>query len=532
MKNKITNRKAKITLSSSTFKKLFGIPTIIWTVLSLLALIPDESGSITVTWQEVIYADIVLILMWFTISFIISTIIIKLKSNNKKIKNENTLEQPKKDNNQKEAINTEIIESKKASNNKCLYTCESIIDSYEYKKMAKYFPKRMYWPLVINGSFINLLLSAIFAIIEKSFVDTLALFVIVEIFLLIIYKIKLEHFAEKVFNNREKKELVEKKFETEFYEDYFIRKDSSISLTIQYNEIERCVENDTNFYLEYPKNNMILIFQKNRCSLELVNFIRNKFKDTENHLGEEIKFKTLENYKHPNLIRNGMILLFILTITSLWGALYSVAIINSINPQHGFNFSKNLWVFWCWLPIPILSIILGFKFKKDGFKCTKNIVGGFIIGFLLLIYGSFSTIPTFEADYQKINNYKNIIDAALPKNGELEIQNWDTYFDTDKTEYSIINAYYDKEDITNLTKSIEENPNWIKSNNIKSELKIFIPSQLQSTDENSYYSIYNLTTKEYNTLPQDSGNYEIYTMKFNKSTKTLEIHTFKYSYTH
>ena len=224
-----------------------------------------------------------------------------------------------------------------------------------------------------------------------------------------------------------------------------------------------------------------------------------------------------------------MIILFIITICSLWGALWSITLVNKINPQHGFNFTKNTWVFWCFLPIPILSIILGFKYNKSGLKCTKNIVGGFIIGFLLLIYGSFSLFPTFEEEYSKINSYKSIIDASLPNNGELEIQEWGTYFDEDKTNYTIINAYYDKEDVTNLVNSIENNNNWILSKEIKSELKILIPSELRS-DNDAYYSIYNKTTEQYNTLPETTGNYEIYAMKYDESDKHLEIHTFNYFY--
>ena len=65
------------------------------------------------------------------------------------------------------------------------------------------------------------------------------------------------------------------------------------------------------------------------------------------------------------------------------------------------------------------------------------------------MYGSFSLIPSFSKDYSKINDYKEYIDASIPNNGELEIQNWKTYFDDDKTEYVIINAYYDKEDVSN-----------------------------------------------------------------------------------
>ena len=156
--------------------------------------------------------------------------------------------------------------------------------------------------------------------------------------------------AEKVHNARLQRGEIEASSEIEFYEDYFIRKGKNVSITANYSEITRCIENDTNFYLEYPNQNMVINLQKNRCDLELINFIRTTFK-IENHI----------------------------------------------------------WVFWCWLPIPVLSIILGFKYKNAGFKCTKNIVGGFIIGFLMLIYGSFCLMPTFEQDYNKMMHIKIIL---------------------------------------------------------------------------------------------------------------------------
>lgn len=177
-------------------------------------------------------------------------------------------------------------------------------------------------------------------------------------------------------------------------------------------------------------------------------------------------------------------------------------------------------MFWCWLPIPILSVVLGFKYKKAGFKCTKNIVGGFIIGFLLLIYGSFWLMPTFEEDYSILNKYKTFIDAELPSNGEIEIQDWGSYFDDDKTNYKIVNVYYDKENVENLVKSIKNSENWILNKEIKSELKIFIPSTLRF-DNDAYYSIYNATTKEYNSLPENPDNYEIYAMKYDILNKQL-----------
>ena len=188
-----------------------------------------------------------------------------------------------------------------------------------------------------------------------------------------------------------------------------------------------------------------------------------------------------------------MTFLFILTIGSLWGALWSYSLIDELNPQHAFNFLKNTWIFWCWLPIPIASIVLGFKYKNKGINCTKN------------------------------------IDANIPNNGELEIHNWGTYLDDDKKEYSIINVYYDKEDVSDLVSSIENSENWILSTKIKSELKILLPSQYRAK-EDLYYSVYNKTTNEYNTIPNESGVYEVYAMRYDKTKKELTIHKYKLMY--
>lgn len=527
---------------SSFFLKLFLIPSVCWTLLEIWVKdMPNDDGSIT-TWPELLQETFIVVAVWLLISFIIALVVNEVKKSKPKtkivkevqyitkpddkitVKPEEMREEIKKE--LKEEMKKEI---KKKKNEKCLFSCESVVDGYEYKKMAKYFPKRMYWVFVIRGTIFNVIISALIALTTQSWITTLIFLVAYEIYLLIYYKVRLEHMAEKVHNARLKRGEIEVNFETEFYEDYFIRKGEKTSVTIDYSEITRCVENDTNFYLEYANRNMVIIIQKNRCDLELINFIRNKFKNLENNLGDTSSYKGNKKVKNPNLTKTLMILLFVATLCCLWGALWSVSLIDEINPQHGFNFTKNTWVFWCWLPIPIASIILGFIYNSKGLKCTKNIVAGFIIGFLLLVYGAFSLFPTFSEDYSKINDYKQYIDASIPNNGELEIQNWETYFDDDKTEYSIINAYYDKEDVSELENSIEKSNNWVLSTKFKSELKILLPSQFRSSD-NVYYSIYNKTTNEYNTIPSESGEYEIYSMYYNKSLKQLSIHKYKYNF--
>lgn len=418
--------------------------------------------------------------------------------------------------------------NKKKDMEKCLYTCESRIDGYEYSKMAKYFPQ-IYWSYVIGGTIKNLIITLMVSIASKDFIVTVLYFAIIQAFVMIFYKVRLKFYVEKSFNELINKGKVDTEIHTEFYEEYFIRQGNTESIKINYNDIDKSIETDTNFYLKFGKRNKIIIIQKDSCDLELINFIRGKFKDIENHLGNNSKIKGVKKYQDPYFIRIFMIILFILTLFSFVGAGYSISLVNMINPTHGLDFTKNLWVFWCWLPLPILSIILGIKYNKAGFQCTKNIVGGFIIVCVLLVYGSFSLISIPSYDYSEIDAYRDIIDAELPDNGEIQIIDMGTYSELGKTNHKIIDVYYDKEDISDLITSIENSDNWILSTEIKSELTIFIPSQFR-LDDGAYFSIYNKTTNQYNTLPEKSGYYEIYTMKFDEFDKYLTIHKYRYNY--
>lgn len=236
--------------------------------------------------------------------------------------------------------------------------------------MANYFPQ-MYWHYVIIGTVLNLIITAIIAITFRSLLGTLIFFAVYQTYLMILYKVRLEHYAEKTFNSMLKNGSTDTKIHTEFYDDYFIRQGEIETLMINYDEIDKCVETDTNFYLKFGKRNKIIFIQKNACDLELISFLREKFKVYENHLGETTKFKGAKKYHNPNFIKTFMIILFIITICSLWGALWSVSLVDKINPQHGFNFTKNTWVFWCWLPIPILSLYLDLNIKTLDLNAQK-----------------------------------------------------------------------------------------------------------------------------------------------------------------
>ena len=395
---------------------------------------------------------------------------------------------------------------------KVLYTCESIVDGYEYKKMAKYFPKRMYWVFVIRGTILNIIITALIALISQSWIVTLIFFVVYEIYLLIFYKIRLESVAEKAFNARVKKKVIATKFETEFYDEYLIRKSDNISITINYSEIDKVIENDTNFYLEYPKMNSILIFQKNDMDNELISFIRKKFENIDNKLGDKIKFKNPEKIKNPETIEKLLTVLFVITLLCIYGANFAITKVLEINNTD--DTLKYIWITWLFLPIPIASIILGYKYKKRGIRCTKNIVAGFIVGALLLIYGLFyvipfdDIIPNFDNTIvvvKKNKGHSNEFDKYLVRDGiTIYLANniRDVYYEQDKTNYKlkdyIMGMWQSTEDgIKHLTDHLD-NTDTLKDGGTK----IYKSSK------------YNITIITCNTI---NGNNDIYIGDYNTS---------------
>ena len=546
------NKKASI-IKSKLFLALFCFPYATWFVISILAVLDDEGEIEKLTWGDALLADFIILLGWFAVAFVITLIIsflrktntekndkdddtpteiINTKSNELVKENSSTIivkEKNAKDNNNMN-IDDNIItikeKNKSTNKDKLLHSCNIELTLEETQKFIQYMPS-YYW---FRVGFCGLLMLIFVLIIGRnsSIVGIIIEYIVIMIIVMIGYKLSLNRFVERDFNRAMKKSTAETSIEVQFYEDYLIRVGKNGSRKIPYNTIKKIIETDTNFYIK--SESLFFFMQKNMCDLDTISFIRNINKNVlDNRLGNSSKFKGAKKYHNPKVIKVFMIILFIITIASFWWATGSIQIIDKINPQHGFNFTKNTWVLWCWLPIPILSIVLGYKYKRAGFKCTKNIVAGFIIGILLLLFGSFCLFPTYSEDYNKIYNYQDIIGLSLPSNGELEIIDWGTYFDDDKTEYTIVNAYYDKEDVTFLVNSIKNNNNWLPSKEIKSELRVFVPSQLR-TDDDAYFSIYNKTANQYNTLPEIAGIYEIYAMKYDLSEKHLEIHKFNYLY--
>ena len=132
--------------------------------------------------------------------------------------------------------------------------------------------------------------------------------------IILISYLSLNTFLKKAYNKLLAKCEMPKVIKYNFYNEYLTQISENITLKINYSEITKSIENDTNFYFEYQKHDMIIIIQKNCCDLKTISFIREKFNNLENHLGDNISFKGINSKYSSNKANSTMQVLFILTL--------------------------------------------------------------------------------------------------------------------------------------------------------------------------------------------------------------------------
>lgn len=416
-----------------------------------------------------------------------------------------------------------------------LYSCKSNLNGYEFGKMAPYFWKRYYIRLVLNSIIINLLISTLVLILCQNLLISICFFAMFLVYSLIYFKVKLSEAVSINMAESIRKGKFNPEMEIKFYSSYLALEQLDKKLKVNYTDFNRVIETDTNFYLQCINNGKkkILIIQKNNCELELIQFIRKIFKNIENHLGGKNTFVEKIKLKNSKWMKIVMLLLLILSILSLPVAFYTVITYSEIHNVQGIDFIQFCWLFWIYLPIPILSIIIGYIYQKKGVNCSKNILIGFIVSILIFIFGLFTFVfpdlPDNQYDdYSVINNYKQIMGVEIPNIGQLKIMTLKSFNVRNISNLTIITVNYEQQDTDVLASEIKNNNNWILSTELPSTLEKLVPTAFASNN-NIYYLFYNKTLDEYNTLPLNSVNYEVFTIKYDISKKILIIYSFYYN---
>ena len=164
------------------------------------------------------------------------------------------------------------------------------------------------------------------------------------------------------------------------------------------------------------------------------------------------------------------------------------------------------WIMWLFVPVGILSILIGIKLKKNNQKYKKNLIIAFVCVPLLLIFGSYRFLFNDTVSYDDIDTIY-AVEETINLNLPNEIKVATTKFDSPTESYNEIRAkIINNESKVNFEQEIETNPLW--QNELGTKIKSLWPTMPQYEVEfYDYFIFYNITTGEYNTYPTD-GIYE------------------------
>ena len=229
-----------------------------------------------------------------------------------------------------------------------------------------------------------------------------------------------------------------------------------------------------------------------------------------------------------NKLKTISILLFVLSICTIWGALIGVSILSGINQA----MTENMWVFFLFLPVPIASIIFGFYLKKKGYKYKKNVIVGVIMAALLCIYGSFTFIfsDIYSHGDEPIVNAEQLLNIDIPEHSRINTQDWTQGTQSVPRGYifSTSDIYFDDTAVEQFEKNISNDAKWLSD--VPNDM-IGITSYFCDIQTSDYYIIYNKDTGEFNKLPNSSGTYVFINVLYNAESNTMKLVEYKIEYT-
>lgn len=394
----------------------------------------------------------------------------------------------------------------------------------ELKKVCNY----KFWKTFIIAALIIILFFSLALIppdplpIEDVIISDI--FVIVMMFFIL--KIK-----DVLFSRYDYNKWIKNKDRTEyrlyFYDKYIKVESEKIQLKIAYEEIKKVKITKTHLYIIVNAKNIIPI-PNQKINMNLIDYLDDRIPKTK--IKQKINLeKQTENLEKYTSVKIGLIILFILTILSIWASMILILLIAQKENVPLFLTFNYTWVAYYVLPIPILSIILGIIYRIKGLKCTKNIVAGIIVTGIILLEVSVSFLINNEIDYKNINSYQEMIGVKLPTKGEYYKVDWDESYLLDHSSNYII--------FTNPTEEkafLEELKNsnlWLTKNELNTNLENLItPATCESVKQECYYSLYIKELNTHNTLPVQNGVYHIYAMAYSSDKSYLDIEEYIYNY--
>lgn len=246
----------------------------------------------------------------------------------------------------------------------------------------------------------------------------------------------------------------------------------------------------------------------------------------------KIQIKVRNRWNDYNFKRIFLLVLFWLSIVSVYLASYLDAFINGmIDDITGVKTTGPIYLVFS--IIPILSFSLGIYYRKNGYLCKKNIIGGIIMTVIMVMasltgfFTYFNVKDSFFDDYSYVNDLEDIIKFELPDTGDIFT---DKGFNFNKDGYKLISSseitFSDKEEIKKFNDSIKNSDIWVSNNS--SYLKMLEPVFFVS--DSDYYMVYIKDLNIYNMAPSNSGSYYTYYLEYDIEESKLMVYEYYLSF--
>ena len=193
----------------------------------------------------------------------------------------------------------------------------------------------------------------------------------------------------------------------------------------------------------------------------------------------------------------------ILFWTTLISPIVSFSIASIIGEANIFGVAgiiRYSWVMLLFIPIGILSIVIGFKLKNSTQKYKKNFIVSFICLPLLIIFGSYRFIfnSVVSYDVNEVSIIEEKINFEIPRDIKVATSKLDLY---DISYLKILNS--ESKDM--FEQEVENNQLWQKE--LQPEIKSLLPLNIQYESEIfEYFVFFNITSNEYNIPPLRGQN--------------------------
>jgi hypothetical protein len=203
---------------------------------------------------------------------------------------------------------------------------------------------------------------------------------------------------------------------------------------------------------------------------------------------------------------------------TLISPVFSFVLISKIGEVNIFGVAgivRYSWIMWLFIPVGVISVIIGLKLKRSNQKCKKNFIISFVCIPLLIIFGSYRLVfNSVSYDVDEVFIIEDKIKINLPDDIKVATNKLDLY----EISYVKIISYESKK---TFEQEIKNNQLW--QNELNPNIKSLLPIDIQYESETfDYFIFYNATNDEYNKNPMN-GNCEIVFIAYDSALQRLII---------